>query len=214
MRAHIRSVIVGAAAAAVLAATVSCGDVARQGRAPVLLVIDTIEAASGADPGTFGGFLLSDVQTLVERTVDGETQMVPTTFNDVGEATLRIVMKDQGTGGSGTTPSPLNSVTLKQYRITYRRADGRNTEGVDVPFAVSGGVTATIAPNAIVVVPFEMVRHQAKEEAPLRALAASGGRVLISTIAEITFFGTDLAGNDVQTTGTLSVSFGDYADPD
>jgi hypothetical protein len=214
MRASIRSGIAGTAVAAVLAGSVSCGDVARQGRAPVLLVIDAIEAASGADPGSFGGFLLSDVQTLVEQTINGETVRVPTIFNDLGQATLRIVMKDQGTTGSGVQPTALNSVTLNRYRISYRRADGRNTPGVDVPFPIDGGLTATLAGTSTAVVSFEVVRHQAKLEAPLRALASFGGRLFISTIADVTFFGTDLAGNDVQVTGTISVSFADYADPE
>ena len=37
--------------------------------------------------------------------------------------------------------------------------------------------------------PFELVRHQAKLEPPLRPLAGFGGRVFISTFADITFFG-------------------------
>jgi hypothetical protein len=213
MRAVIRSGIACATAAVALAASVSCGDVARQGKAPVMIVIDSLEAASGADPGSLGGFLLSDVVTLVEQTVNGETVNVPAIFNDVGQATMRLVMKDQGSGGTGVLPSALNAVTLRRYHITYRRADGRNTPGVDVPWPVDGAVTATLT-GGTVVVPFEMVRHQAKEEAPLRAMAFGGGRIFISTIAEVTFFGTDLAGNDVQTTGTISVSFGDYADPE
>ena len=58
-----------------------------------------------------------------------------------------------------------------------------------------------------------MVRHQAKLEQPLRSLAGFGGRIFISTIAEITFYGSDLAGNDMQATGTISVSFGDLRRP-
>jgi hypothetical protein len=130
----------------------------------------------------------------------------------VAEASIRIVNKDQGP--NGTTPSTLNSVRLSRYRIVYKRADGRNTPGVDVPWAVDGGVSATIAPESLVTVPFEMVRHQAKEEQPLVSLIGNGGRRVISTIAEVTFYGTDLAGNDIQTTGAISVSFGDYADPE
>ena len=212
MHALVRGFIVRGGAVALAAASISCGEVARTGRSPSLLVIDAITAASGAAPDTFSGFLLSDVQTLVERTLDGETTMVPTIFNDIGQATLRVVMKDQGTAGTGIEPSALNAITVNRYRITYRRADGRNTPGVDVPFSVDGAVTATVT-NIPTTVGFEMVRHQAKEEAPLRALVANGGRMLISTIAEITFYGVDLAGNDVQATGTISVSFGDYADP-
>jgi hypothetical protein len=191
----------------------SCGDAVRQGRSPVFLVIDSLEGASGAAPELFTAFLLSDVQTLVERTVDGEAIRVPTIFNDVGQATLRIVMKDQGTAGLGVTPTALNSVTIRRYRVAYRRADGRNAPGVDVPYPIDGAVTATIT-NIPSAVGFEFVRHQAKLEAPLRALVNDGGRVFISTIAEVTFFGEDLSGNAIQATGTMSVSFSDYADPE
>jgi len=191
----------------------ACGDVARQGRSPSLMVIEEMEAASGADPGTFSGFLLSDVQTLIDQEINGATVRVPTIFNDVGQATISIVMKDQGAGGTGATPSALNAVTLNRYRVVYRRSDGRNTPGVDVPYPIDGAVTATISGPGIAV-PFEIVRHQAKLEQPLRSLANFGGRLFISTLADVTFFGADLAGNEIQATGTISVSFSDYADPE
>jgi hypothetical protein len=172
-----------------------------------------MEAASGADPGTMTGFLLSDVQTLVEQQVDGEAVRVPTIFNDVGQATMRIIPKDAGNGSISLAPTPWNNVTINRYHISFLRADGRNTPGVDVPFPVDGAVTATVG-STPTVVPFEMVRHQQKLEQPLRALANFGGRLFISTIAEITFYGADQVGNSVQVKGTISVSFSDYADPD
>jgi hypothetical protein len=196
--------IAGAAAMAVLAGSVSCGNV-REGRAPVIVVVDSMEAASGAEPGNMGGFLLSDVQTLVED--------VPVIFNDVAQATMRLIPKDAGTGAVNLNPTPWNAVTITRYRITYVRADGRNTPGVDVPFPVDGAVTATLS-SAPTVVPFEIVRHQQKLEQPLRSLANFGGRLFITTIAEITFYGADQMGNDVQAKATMNVSFSDYADPD
>ena len=213
MRAIHRSIIRRVAVIALVAGSVSCGDVVRQDRAPVLVVVDTMEAASGADPGTTTGFLLSDVQTLVEQQVDGATVRVPTIFNDVGQATMRIIPKDAGNGAVSLSPSPWNSVTINRYHISFVRADGRNTPGVDVPFPVDGAVTATVG-STPTVVPFEMVRHQQKLEQPLRSLANSGGRLFITTIAEITFYGADQVGNSVQVKGTISVSFSDYADPD
>jgi hypothetical protein len=51
----------------------------------------------------------------------------------------------------------------------------------------------------------------AKLEAPLGALAQS--LVIISTIADVTFFGRDQAGNEVSATGSIGVQFGDFADP-
>jgi hypothetical protein len=203
----------GAAAVALLAGSVSCGEVVRQDRAPVLVVVDSIEAASGADPGNMGGFLLSDVQTLVEQQVDGATVRVPVIFNDVAQASMRIIPKDAGNGAVSLAPTPWNNVTINRYHISFVRADGRNTPGVDVPYPVDGAVTATLG-STPVTVPFEMVRHQQKLEQPLRSLANFGGRLFISTIAEITFYGADQVGNGVQVKATMSVSFSDYADPD
>jgi len=212
MRASHRPVIKGVAAIALLAGSVSCGDI-RKDKAPVIIVIDAVEAASGADPGNMSGFLLSDVQTLVEQQIDGETVRVPVIFNDVGQATMRIIPKDAGNGAVSLAPSPWNNVTINRYRISFIRADGRNTPGVDVPFPVDGAVTATLG-STPTVVPFEMVRHQQKLEQPLRSLANFGGRLFISTIAEITFYGADQVGNGVQVKGAMSVSFSDYADPE
>jgi hypothetical protein len=205
MRARYRPAIAGAAAIVTLAGSVSCGDVVRQGKAPVLIVVDSVQAASGAAPGNMGGFLLSDVQTLV----DGS----PVIFNDVAEATMHLIPKDVGTGLNSLAPTAWNAVTINRYRITYIRADGRNTHGVDVPFPVDGVVTVTLTASPSVV-PFEMVRHQQKLDQPLRSLVSFGGRLFITTIAEITFYGADQVGNEVQAKATMNVSFSDYADPD
>ena len=212
MRASHRPVVAGVAAVALLMGSVSCGDVTKD-RSPVTILVDSLEAASGADPGNFSGFLLSDVQTIVDQQVGDETVRVPVIFNDIGQATMRIISKDAGTGAISLNPTPWNSITINRYRITFTRADGRNTPGVDVPFPVDGAVTVTLTPTPVTV-PFEMVRHQAKLEQPLRALAGDGGRLFISTIAEITFFGSDPYGNDVRAVANMSVSFSDYADPD
>jgi hypothetical protein len=213
MKALIRRIITAGVAGAAFLGLVSCGDVARFGRSPSILVVDSLIAASGATPDQLGVPLLSDVQVMVEQTVGGTPQLVPTFFNDVGEATLRIILKDPGALGAEANPTALNAVTITRYRVVYRRTDGRNTPGVDVPYPFDGGVTATIteSPSGIA---FEIVRHQAKLEQPLRAMVGLGGRMFISTLADVTFYGRDLAGNDVQATGTINVNFSDFADPD
>jgi hypothetical protein len=40
-----------------------------------------------------------------------------------------------------------------------------------------------------------------------------GGAFAISTIADVTFYGTDQTGNDVSVTGSISVNFADWGDP-
>ncbi len=124
---------------AVLAAT-SCGEVARTGQSPVYLVIDTLEGASGASPNTFGTILSSDVLTLVGS---GQTR-TPTIFSDLGRVNLRLGLRNPGSPGSPNAPSPLNDVTITRYRVTYRRADGRNTQGVDIPWGFDGAFTLTV----------------------------------------------------------------------
>jgi hypothetical protein len=81
---------------------------------------------------------------------------------------------------------------------------------VDVPYSFDSGLTLTVGESAEATV-FQIVRHSAKEEAPLKAL--SFNRDIISTIATVTFFGRDQAGNDVSTTATMGIDFGDFADP-
>lgn len=212
MHARTQQRIAAAGTLVALLGTASCGDVARTGRSPSMLVIDSLVASSGAKSGEFSGFLHSDVVTLVKVTVGGVEQLVPTIFNDSGKVTMHTLLKDAGNPGAATSPSNLNAVTVNRYRVVFRRADGRNTQGVDVPYAFDGAVTATVTPGPAEIA-FELVRHQAKDEAPLRALGGGGGRLFISTIAEITFYGRDQAGNEVAVTGSISVDFADFGDP-
>jgi len=193
-----RHLLLSFAVVAVAAATAGCSEFIRQDRSPVTLVIDRLEAASGAsgEAGTFVGTLQSDVIT------DGSV------FNDSGRVTMRVQMKDVL-----AAPSPVNAVTINRYRVTFRRSDGRNTPGVDVPQPFDSAVTFTVAPGQNVTHSFELIRHLAKEEAPLRALAVNSA-VTIATIADITFYGRDLGGNELSATGSIGVIFGDFADPE
>src|SRR5688572_28150129 len=103
-----------------------CGsEMLRTGRSPMFLTVNEIVTINGASDEE-GTNLLSDVQTLVERTVNGETVRVPTVFNDSALVTFGV------SGKAPTAPtSVINSVTITRYRITFRRTDGRNTPGVD-----------------------------------------------------------------------------------
>ena len=194
-------------------ASAACGDLVRQGRSPSFLVIDLMSATSGASPGTFGQILESDVVTLVTQTVGGAQIRVPTIFEDIGQVQVRILLKDQGSPGATATPSNINIITINRYRVVYKRSDGRNTPGVDVPYPFDGAITATIT-NTPVQLTFILVRIQAKVEPPLRALGSGGGAIAISTIAEVTFYGHDQAGNEVASTGNISVNFADWGDPE
>ncbi len=187
---------------AVLAAlglvTASCGDVARSGRAPVFLVIDRLEGSSGPT-GTMSTTVQSDVLTS------------GSILNDAGAVTLRLVLKDIGPAGAPTSPSSNNAVTINRYRVSYRRADGRNGLGVDVPYGFDGAATGTVPQSGTLKLGFELVRHVAKLESPLVQLVSNPS--VITTIADVTFYGQDLVGNEIQATGSIQVDFGNFADP-
>lgn len=207
--------LAGLAAAMLLAAgAAGCAAAQGEGRSPSMVIIRSLEGASGATPAQFGTTFSSDVVTIVGVTPPGGSGeiAVPTIFGDSGRATLGLVLKDQGVPGVAATPSPLNQVTISRYRVTYRRTDGRNTPGVDVPFPFDSAVTVTVSGDSEVQVGFVLVRNVAKSEAPLAALR-SPNSVQISAIADVTFFGKDLAGNDVSVSGSIGVTFGDFGDP-
>jgi hypothetical protein len=194
------------------AATASCGDVVRQGRGPVFLVMDLLQgSAGGATAATPTGFLLSDVITYVTTPAPcSATSPCPTIFNDSGRVTLRLSLKDIGSIAAPTAPSTNNAVTINRYHVTYRRADGRNAAGVDVPYGFDGAATGTVPVGGSLVLAFELVRHVAKMESPLVQLTDSPS--VISTIADVTFYGRDQVGNEVSATGSIQIDFGNFGD--
>jgi hypothetical protein len=193
--------------------SIACGEVARTGRAPAFLIIEALEADSGADTeDTFTPVLMSDVETVVEVQQGGQTLRVPTRFNDSGRVKLRLALKNPGTATSPLGPTTLNEITVTRYRVEFRRTDGRNTQGVDVPYAFEGGMTITVPASGTAEGTFDVVRHTAKTEPPLRNLAGGGAGIFINTVAEVTFFGRDQAGNETTVSGLLTVNFGDFGD--
>ena len=182
-----------AALAVVCASALSagCGDAIRQGRGPAALVLDSLTGASTGST-TFSNVVASDV-------LRGGGVL-----EDQGRAALRVQMKD-----AAVAPTANNAVTITRYRVTYLRADGRNTPGVDVPYPFDGAVTATVTGTSSI--GFTLVRIQAKLEEPLRGLSFDGGANVISTFAQVTFYGTDTVGNAVSVSGQIEVNFSDWA---
>jgi hypothetical protein len=181
-------------------ATTSCSDKVLQGAGSSYLVIDTLAAAPGATPGTFNTVLQSDVLTKGG------------VLEDLGQVTLHIAMKDVTTT-TGIEPTANNLITVNRYHVDFVRTDGRSAQGVDVPYSVDGAATGTIGASATSL-SFILVPVQRKLEAPLLALRNQGGAIAIMTIANVTFYGYDQAGNVVSVKGSITVNFADWADTD
>jgi hypothetical protein len=190
----------------------SCTKVQQQGTGSSYLIINSLEAASGAKPTEFSAILDSDVVTIVSSQSGTATVQTPTIYDDPGQVTLKLGLKDPGSADTPTSPTTANFITVTRYHVDYVRADGRNVQGVDVPYSFDGGITGTVG-GSNTTLGFILVRVQAKDEAPLRALANTGGAGAISTIARVTFYGTDQTGHAVSVTGNISVNFADWGDP-
>jgi energy-converting hydrogenase Eha subunit E len=212
MRWATRSVRPATAAGLVLATlgAAACGSsTAREGQASSYPIIGMMEGASGAG-GSSLIFVTNSIHSDVITFIKSKNSY--TTFNDVGRVTMRAAMRDV-TNPNGPTSN--NAITFTRYRVVYRRSDGRNQPGVDVPYPFDGAVTFSVGPGDEAKVPFELVRVQAKFEAPLAQLTTGGSpAIAISTLAEVTFYGQDQTGREAAVTGTIGVDFANWGDPE
>ena len=176
----------------------SCNDRVTDSSAATQLVLEVLQGSPGGGSGTFTGTLQSDVFTA------------GTVFEDGGRVGMRLAFKDPGTSANPSSPTSANWITVTRYRVDFRRGDGRNVPGVDVPYGFDGGTTFTVIDT--ISQEFTLVRAQSKLEPPLFALRGLGGDAVISTVAEVTFFGTDQTGAATSATGLIGVTFADFGD--
>jgi len=163
----------------------SCGNATSQGTSPVFLTLNQLST-----PGATGS---NSVQSDVSKNAA-----------DMGQAIFSLAAKDLS-----IAPTTNNQVTLTQYHVTYRRADGLATPGVDVPYGFDGATTGTVPPAGTLTVTFVLVRQDAKQESPLAQLANTAG--VLTTIADVTFYGTDQVGHAINVTGSIQIDFGNFS---
>jgi len=154
--------------------------------ASVLLVVNSI---AGGSP------VLSDVRSGTNN---------DTVINCVTTVSLTARSKNP------VVPSgAAEDVRVTRYTISYQRSDGRNVEGLDVPYTFSGNMTLLVPTSAdSVEFSLDLVRHQAKLEPPLINIQ---GTQLITMFANLTVFGETISGKAVSAKGSVQVTFADYA---
>lgn len=183
---------------ALAVASASCGSV-REGTGTSFLIVEGMDFAPGNDRTQFEATLHSDVNTPGGN------------FDDLGRATFRLGLKDPGPSTAPNTPTQNQFITIDRYHVRFFRADGRNTQGVDVPYEFDGAFTATVRSNSVQSA-FVVVRHDAKREAPLAILGSN--RLILTIIAEITFYGRDQTGHETQAVARASIDFGNFVTDD
>jgi hypothetical protein len=133
-------------------------------------------------------------------------------FNDNGIASLRAVTINPNLDGDQITS--YMDIMVDQIDVEFQRTDGRNVEGVDVPYRFTQPMNMLVPINSEMDIPFVLIRHVAKLEPPLLALRDVPDReFVLHLVAIVTIHGKDLGGHRVApVTGYISVWCANFAD--
>jgi hypothetical protein len=187
----------------------------------LVLIIAALAMAScnaSENESTSGSFLV--ITALTGKDLEGNIGST-TVFSDV--ITNGSIINDSAVASVTTqiynpleaaNPSYYNSVIVDQIDVKFERTDGRNVEGVDVPYSFTQPMNMLVEIRTIVDIPFILIRHVAKMEAPLLALREVPSEVVVlQLIAMVTIHGKDLGGHRVApVTGYISVWCANFAD--
>jgi hypothetical protein len=124
------------------------------------------------------------------------------------EDEVPVALSVQSKNPSSPVSAP-NTVLLTGYQVRYTRSDGRATEGVDVPYTITGTVSTAIPEGGSAEIPIEVVRRQAKLEPPLSNVQQAE---ILTVNAEVTVFGTTISGEKVSASGFFQIDFADFGD--
>jgi len=112
-----------------------------------------------------------------------------------------------------TDASFRSDIVIERYDVRYFRSDGRSTEGVDVPFRITGNVAQEIQSGSSAVLSLEIVRRQAKLEPPLRNLQRLGGGQVVTMFAEVTIHARSTVQQTTNpATARVQIDFADFVD--
>lgn len=185
----------------VILIAISCNPVSDDSRSGSMLIVESL---TGTDmEGNEASFLQSDV---IFQDPDDPTKS--TIYSDSASASFRARLVDPA---SLTGPSYYNDITVTRYIVSYWRADGRNAEGVDVPYSFEGYLSVNIPIDSRIEIPFVIVREVAKLEPPLVGLHEWRDAGVIEVRAKVEFYGQDQTGRTVKATGYLTIFFANYA---
>lgn len=174
--------------------------------------------------GCVPGYVRDNESPVLFRIISVSPSVIPsnvgTPASDVASVTVAVRPKNPL---NTVVPQIAEAVFVEQYRVRFLRTDGRDVEGVDVPYSFSGALTQVvdIATSGGTPLPIPLVRAQAKQEPPLRnlrnliaVLPGPNGGILNPTVtmtAEITIFGRTTAGEPVSDTARVTVDFVDLS---
>ncbi len=158
------------------------------------------------------------IMNMTGQDINGNTSNflqsdVVTSTNSVMADSAKVTFKAQLLNPDPTgVSSHYNGVLVTRYVVSYFRSDGKNTEGVDIPYSFEGYLSTLIEIDSVVELSFVLVREVAKLELPLINLHDGRGDGVLQLRAKVDFYGHDMANKAVKSTGYLSIFFANYAD--
>jgi len=155
------------------------------------------EVTGHTDTGDTADFLQSDVY-------EDDTSTI---VADIVSATLEAKLKAPESMGPG--PTYQNRIFIHTYEVRYTYVDSLNMATTSVPATFQGRLSVGIDIDSSASIDFVIVREQAKAESPLITIIPSR---ILQVVAQVTFYGEDIAGHPVQATGYLTIYFEDYLD--
>lgn len=176
------------AVAAALAMAGCSADYVENNESPVLLLITALNGGAQLD---------SDVR-------NGENS----TFVCENEIDVELTVQNKNPNAPS---SPSSIVQLDTYEVRYTRSDGRGTEGVDVPFRITGTLAASVGVGDDLTIPLEVVRRQAKLDPPLTNIQQT---TILTVQAQVTLFGKTISEKRVSATARMQIDFADFGDKD
>jgi len=177
------------AAVAVTAALALAGcsaDYVENSEASVLLQITSLNEGAQLDSDVRNG---ENSTFVCENEVDVEVRVV--NKNPLGETAIS------------------SDVLLESYEVRYTRSDGRGTEGVDVPYRVTGTLALLVAAGQEASFPLEVVRRQAKLDPPLTNIDQT---TILTVSAQVTLYGRTISEKRVTASGRMQIDFADFGD--
>jgi hypothetical protein len=187
----------------------------------IIAALALVSCVAKENDTTSASFLV--INALTGKDLEGNSGST-TVFSDVSIA--GSIVNDNGVASVTTlTYNPLEdsdehditfymNVIVDQVDVEFMRTDGRNVEGVDVPYRFTQPMNMLVPVDEITEIPFILIRHVAKLEAPLFALREITSQgVILQLVAKVTLHGKDLGGHRVApVSGYVSVWCGNFAD--
>lgn len=126
---------------------------------------------------------------------------------DIVEVAIAVRNKNP----NAPAPTVPSHVFIKSYQVQYFRTDGRGTEGIDVPYRITGNTAfeVDVATSGTSSMPLEVVRRQAKLEPPLTNIYQAS---ILTAMAEVTLYGETVSGHAVTSSARFQINFADYGD--